>query len=135
MARGGRTFIDRFIDKYWLVNITRIEERKDRKFTISQIDQKVHNLIHLLFLKSEDDQTLVHQVHMEANMIHHQALINAIKDQIKPGLFKQHTQSFTPEMLKVYFNKLQKANVEEGMHRIRNKLKENFGFTFVDSIR
>ena len=35
MARDGRTFIDRFIDKYWLVNITRIEERKDRKFTIS----------------------------------------------------------------------------------------------------
>ena len=35
MTRDGRTFIDRFIDKYWLVNITRIEERKDRKFTIS----------------------------------------------------------------------------------------------------
>ena len=89
---------------------------------VQEIDDIVHHFIHQLLLKAEDNQDLVHQVHLKESMVHHQDLIISIKDQIKPGLFKSYTQKFTPDMLKDYFNKLQHETIQSSMAKIREKI-------------
>ena len=133
--RDNRTVMDKFIDQFWLVNVEREEKLLEKEFTVMQIDEKVHQMIHQLLLKAEDDHQKVYKVHLRESMVHHQELINAIKDEIKPGLFKQQTQKFTPIMLKAYFNRLQKENIDDGMQLIKNKLKMNFGVKLLNTFK
>ena len=51
-----RTVIDKFIDQFWLVNITRPQQAEEREFSIQEVDDKVHDLIHKMFLKAEDEK-------------------------------------------------------------------------------
>lgn len=120
--KDNRTAMERFIDRFWLVNIERIEESEERELSILEIDGIVHDLIHQLFLKAEDNQSLIHQVHLKKNLVHHQELILAIKDQIKPGLFKSHTTKFTPDMLKEYFISLQQKTLAQKQNDIKAQL-------------
>lgn len=113
-----RTVIDKFIDKYWLENVTRPEQAAGKQFSIKEIDKKVHELIHHLLSRSEVEKWHLYQLNLNYTMQRHQELIDIIKDQIKPGLFKEHTRKFTPSMIKKYFNKLYQSNIDENMQKI-----------------
>jgi len=47
-----------------------------------------------------------HRVHLQQTMIHHQEMILAVKDAIKPGLFSIYFKRYTPHMVKEYFRSL-----------------------------
>ena len=69
--KDGRTVMERFIDQFWLVNVTREEDDAQREFTIKEIDDIVHKLIHSLFLKAEDEKVHVYKVHLQDSMTYH----------------------------------------------------------------
>ena len=48
--------MDKYIDQYWKFNVTRKEAVMEEEFSISQMDEIVHNLIHELLKKAEDDK-------------------------------------------------------------------------------
>ena len=92
--------------------------------TVSQIDMIVHELIHGLLMKATDEKSKAYEEgHFNRSMVKHQAVINAIKHKIKPGLFKEYTEKFTPEMLKIYFKKLYYQQLEDEKKEIELKYK------------
>ena len=69
---------------------------------MSEIDEKVHNLIHDLLILGEDDPIKKNAVHLKIHMIDHQERIQAIKDRIKPGYIQMYTKAFDKQMIKEY---------------------------------
>ena len=74
------------------------------KMNITEMDQLVHNLIHKLLVMSEEDSKKVHSVHLHGTMEKHQALIQSVKEKIKPGLIAVYFKSFDRQMVKDYLN-------------------------------
>ena len=70
------------------------------------MDKVVHNLIHRLLVMAEDDSKKVHSVHLHGHMEKHQALIQSVKEKIKPGLAAVYLKPFSKEMVKEYLNSL-----------------------------
>lgn len=69
--KDNRTAMERYIDKYWLLNVERMEKAEEREFTVAEIDQIVHNMLHSLFLMAEDDEADKFYVHKRQYMLHH----------------------------------------------------------------
>ena len=53
--KDNRTVMDKLIDQFWLINVEREEKALERELTVEELDEKVHDFIHHLFLKAEDD--------------------------------------------------------------------------------
>jgi hypothetical protein len=56
-----------------------------------------------MLLLADDNPGSRYSVHHQKNIIHHQELVEAVKDAIQPGLFQQFYQVITKEMIKDYF--------------------------------
>ena len=44
--KDNRTAIDKFIEKYWMLNVTRREAAEERELTTKELDMVVHDFIH-----------------------------------------------------------------------------------------
>ena len=70
MRRDTRTAIDKYVDKFWMQEILN-KETEDSKLSLMEVDEIVHELIHRMLQMSEDDQSQIHQVHLQQHMMHH----------------------------------------------------------------
>ena len=53
--KDPRTAMERLIDKFWDESITRNEKKIEKLMSIEEIDNEIHDFIHQLLLKAEDD--------------------------------------------------------------------------------
>ena len=103
--------IEEYIDEFWEMNI----ENKE-SMSKSENDEQVHKLIHRLLVLGETNPKSLYQIHLQKGMLHHQELILAVKDKIKPGLINIAFRRFTKEMLKKYFISCKSNQVWGGIH-------------------
>ena len=59
-----------------------------------------------MLVMSEDDPLKVHSMHHKTHLVHHQDLIVAVKEAIKPGACQAMCQPFTKNMINRYFLEL-----------------------------
>ena len=84
-------FLEHFMTKWWENNIESIDGRP----SVSEIDQQVHSLIHMLLVKGEYNSLDTYGIHQGKTMHQHQDRISAVKNRIKPGLCSIFFQAFT----------------------------------------
>ena len=91
---------------------------------VHELDNLVHNLIHKLLVMSEEDPAVLHSVHLHASMLQHQELIQAVKEEIKPGLLNVLFKAFNKEMIKDYLNALKQNKKEENEIRVKEAIRK-----------
>ena len=85
--------LKKYLHIYWRNNVI------DKKLSVSEIDHKVHILIHKLIRLAADDSASSNEIFLNKNMVHHQRQIQAVKNAIKPGLYASLFTPFTKEMV------------------------------------
>ena len=44
--KDTKTAMEKFIDKFWQINVTRVEEEQQKELKVAELDSIVHDMIH-----------------------------------------------------------------------------------------
>ena len=44
--KDTRNAMEKYIDRFWTINVNRVEKEKDRELKVAELDQIVHDFIH-----------------------------------------------------------------------------------------